>query len=396
MRLDEVTQPASIQSGQQGQSGRSPSVKIVGVGGAGVNAVRRLSQSGLTGLDFLCTNTDAASLAGAGGIKSIALGTQATRGMGAGGDPEIGRRAAEASKDALAAEFRGVDLVFIAAGMGGGTGTGAAPVVAAAARAAGAVTVGVVTTPFRFEGTRRKLTALKGILPLQGQIDTLILVNNQQLTAVASRTTSVQAAFALADQVMGRAIAGVSRIITTPGEVNIDFADIRAILRNGGMGLMGIASAGGERRVVDAARSALTNPLVDMPAKGAKGVLYFITAGPDVTLGEITDAGSYIAGIADPNAHIFFGLNTDAARQPGGEVEVVIIATHLPQEHLIGGPPQVKTSLASAMDPLRSTIPLFQAGSHAPPFLGPQDRDEHPGGTSGRAFGEWPGSRGFS
>ena len=340
----------------------SASIKVVGVGGGGVNALRRMGQNAIPGVDMLCVNTDAASLDAARDIKSIMLGSQSTRGQGAGGNPEVGRRAAEESKEQLLAEFRGYDLVFITAGMGGGTGTGAAPVVAAAARAAGATTVGVMTTPFQFEGTKRKLAALRALLPLQGEIDTLILVNNQQLTSIVSKHTSVQAAFALADQVMVQAIASVSRIITTPGEVNIDFADIRAVLRHGGLGLIGIARADGDRRIIQAVRAALANPLVDLRLDGAKAVLYCINAGPDVTLQEITEAGSYIASAADPEAQIFFGLNTDPARQPGDEVEVVIIATHLPQDGIGSAP---ASDLASQSP---SPLSILQAAQNGQPF----------------------------
>ena len=333
-------------------------IKVVGVGGGGVNAVRRMGHETLLAADLLCVNTDAASLQAAHGVKTIMLGARSTKGQGAGGNPDMGRRAAEEARDLLLAEFRGYDLVFIAAGMGGGTGTGAAPVVAAAARAAGATTVGVMTTPFQFEGTKRKLAALKGILPLQDALDTLILVNNQQLTSIVSRHTSIQAAFALADQVIVQAIASVSRIITTPGEVNIDFADVRAVLRHGGLGLMGIASAGGNRRIIDALKAALADPLVDLRPEGAKGVLYFITAGPDVTLGEVADAGSYVAGIVDPDAQIFFGLNTDPTREPGADVEVVIIANRLPQNAWGNGPSRQASPITS----------LFRADSERPPF----------------------------
>ena len=379
MLLDEKAVAPHLYDIGGGQAIGTARIKVVGVGGAGVNAVRRVGQKALPGIELLCLNTDSASLSAAQGIRTIELGPQSTKGGGAGGDPEVGRRAAQESLAEISEEFRGIDLVFIAAGMGGGTGTGAAPVVAAAARSAGAVTVGVVTTPFQFEGTKRKLTALKGLLPLQEHIDTLIMVNNQELASAAGRNASVQTAFALADGVMVQAILAVSRIITTPGEVNIDFADIRSVLRSGGLGLMGIGRAEGDRRLINAVRAALAHPLVDLKAHGARGVLYFISAGPDVTLGEITDAGAYIASMADPEAQIFFGLNTEPNRGPGAEVEVVIIATHLPQDGFGGGNVPFRRIPASG-----PTLSFFQADERPPSADRPRGQDD------------WPSTRAFS
>lgn len=356
MILDSQSTPSS----EQGLG--TVRIKVVGVGGAGVNALRRMASSPIPGVELLCINTDATSLESVSGIDSIVLGASCTRGLGAGGNPEVGKRAAEEAADEVRRQFHGVDLVFIAAGMGGGTGTGASPVIASLAREMGAVTVGVVTTPFKFEGSKRKLTALKGLLPLREQIDTLILVDNQRLSAVVDKNTSMRDAFVLADRAVTQAILSVARIINIPGEVNVDFADVRAVVRDGGMGLMGIARGEGERRLINAAKTALANPLVDIKPEGAKSVLFFIDAGPDLTLSEVTDAGSYITSIAAPDAQIYFGLRTDPQRREGHEVEVMIIATHLASDGNADG-------IVGALDQLRATVPIYSSQGELPPFF---------------------------
>lgn len=338
-------------------------IKVVGVGGGGVNVVRRMSKSKIPGVDLLCVNTDVCSLQGVTEIKTIALGERVTRGLGAGGNPTVGRRAAEEAQSQLKSEMQGADLVFIAAGMGGGTGTGAAPVVAQLAQEAGALTVAVVTTPFRFEGNRRKNTALDGLKPLREVIDTLIVVSNDHLMTAVKQNTSVKEAFTMADQVMVEAILGVSNIINTPGEVNIDFADIKTVIQRGGLGLMSIGHGEGDRRLVKAARSALANPLVDVKAEGAKCVLFVVNGGPDVTLAEMNDAGAYIAGVADPEAQIFFGMHTDTQMR-GGEVEIIIISTHLPTQKGYD-----KAQEPDSLKRLRATVPIFEADADVPPFL---------------------------
>ena len=337
-------------------------IKVVGVGGGGVNAIRRLSATAIPGVELLGVNTDALSLYDAAGVQTITIGEQATRGLGTGGDPTIGRRAAEETRERLRSCLQDADMVFITAGMGGGTGTGAAPVVASLAKEAGAVTIGVVTIPFDFEGSRRMAVATDGLGPLRDSIDTIIPVSNERLVSLVNRYTSMHEAFTMADQVMVQAIMAVSRAINIPAEVNVDFADIRAVLENGGTGLMGIGHGAGERRVLKAAQDALSNPMLDVSADGARSVLFVVAGGPDLTLNEMSEAGSYISGFADPSAEIFFGMHTDESRDEEAEVELVMIATRLPEP----GPEEEEPE---EIRQLRTTIPIYEADANLPPFL---------------------------
>ena len=338
-------------------------IKVVGVGGGGVNAIRRMSSTRVPGVEYVFVNTDVVSRQGVAGVPAIPLGERLTRGLGAGGNPMVGRHAAQETQERLRAHLKGADLVFIAAGMGGGTGTGAAPVVAEYAKEAGAITVAVVTTPFGFEGNKRMTTASNGLKPLQEMIDTLIVVSNDRLMSSVSRGTSVRQAFSMADQVMVRAILGVSRIINTPGEVNVDFADIRVIVKGGGQGIMGIGQGEGEDRVLKAAKAALEHPLVDIKAQGARAVLFVVTGGPDVTIGEMTEAGTYISSVADPDAQIFFGMHTEQGRKANGPVEMVLIATHLPPQGDRWRPE------SEEIRKLKATVPIYEAEQEVPPFL---------------------------
>ncbi len=339
-------------------------IKVAGVGGGGVNAIRRMAGTQVPGVELLCVNTDTSSLGSVPDVTTVAIGEQRTRGLGAGGNPGIGRSAAEETQERLRAHLEGADLVFIAAGMGGGTGTGAAPIVAQIAREAGALTVGVVTTPFGFEGSKRKQVAAKGLQPLREIIDTLIVVSNDRLLSAVDRHTSVQEAFGLADRVMVHAMLGVSRIINEPGDVNIDFADICAVIEKGGLGLMAIGIGDGDRRVLKAAKSALANPLLDVSAEGARGLLFVVSGGPDVTLGEMGEAGTFISEVVDPEAQIFFGMTTDAERSPGRDVEMVLIATRLPRQPQYEGPAEPES-----VRRLKATVPIYQAETDLPPFL---------------------------
>jgi cell division protein FtsZ len=328
-------------------------IRVVGVGGAGVNAVKRMGGTPVLGVELLCVNTDAAQLQTVAGVATLAIGPQTTHGLGSGGNPEVGRRAAEESRMELRKRIEGADLVFIASGMGGGTGTGAAPVVARVAKEAGALAVAIVTTPFGFEGGRRQRNADAG-LEVLGQIaDTMIVVSNERLLTVIQRKTTVRDSFSRADQVMMGAILAVSRIVNVPGDINLDFADLEAVLSRGGMGVVAVGQAAGPQRMLNAVKKAVENPLVERSAHGAKGLMFAITGGPDLTLHELSEAGNYIAGIADPDANITFGVHVDPDRPKSGDVEAILIATRLPpgeQPHEAPSPLSVaeKVKLATA------------------------------------------------
>ena len=306
-------------------------IKVVGVGGGGVNAVRRMSAVELPGMELLCVNTDASSLDFSYGIPSMIIGGDVTKGLGTGGDPEVGWQAAKQSRDAIAVELDGADLVFIAAGMGGGTGTGAAPLVAQIAAEIGAVTVAVVTTPFKFEGPRRNASARDGLGPLRAAAVIVIVVSNDRLLSSVERTTSVRDSFGRADQVMVDAITSLSRIINVAGDVNVDFADIRTVVSGGGLGLMAMGTGEGQGRVIRALEAALDSPLLAASANGAAAVIYSVSGGPDLTMDEIQEAGHYVSRIADPDAEIFFGVHMDPNKLSGEPVEVILVATRLPE-----------------------------------------------------------------
>ena len=306
-------------------------IKVVGVGGGGVNAVRRMSSLDIPGLQLLCVNTDALALDRTNGVPSMVIGGDVTHGLGAGGDPEVGRRAAVASREEIAEELAGADLVFIAAAMGGGTGTGAAPLVAEVAAEIGALTVAVATTPFKFEGVRRNGSARDGLDALRTAADTVVVISNDRLLAETRSTASVGESFTHADQVMIDAITSLSRIINTSGDVNIDFADIRAVVSGGGLGLMGTGSGEGDDRVVAALQAVFDSPLLSVSPSGASSMIYFVSGGPDVTMREIHDAGRYLSRVAGPDADIFFGLHTDSKKGTGAPVDVVLIATRVPE-----------------------------------------------------------------
>lgn len=300
-------------------------IKVVGVGGGGCNAVNRMIESGVTGIEFWAINTDAQALALAGAQKRLQVGQKLTRGLGAGGNPAIGQKAAEESRDEIAQALDGTDLVFITAGMGGGTGTGAAPIVAEIAKEMGALTVGVVTRPFTFEGRRRTTQAEEGINALQGRVDTLIVIPNNKLLSVISEQTPVQEAFRIADDILRQGVQGISDIITIPGLVNVDFADIRAVMADAGSALMGIGIGSGKSRSREAAVAAISSPLLESSIEGARGVVFNITGGSDLTLHEVNTAAETIYEVVDPNANIIFGAVIDERMQ--GEIRITVIAT---------------------------------------------------------------------
>ena len=300
-------------------------LKVIGVGGGGTNAVNRMIDAGLTGVEFIAINTDAQALLMSDADVKIHIGSKVTRGLGAGADPEVGRAAAAETRDELKDALKGADMIFVTAGEGGGTGTGAAPAVAELGREIGALTVGVVTKPFAFEGRVRSERAEVGINQLRDWVDTLIVIENDRLLQVVERKTSVVEAFRLADDVLRQGVQGITDLITVPGLVNLDFADVRTIMREAGSALMGIGSAAGENRAAEAARVAVSSPLLESSIEGATGILLNVTAGPDVGLFEVNEAAEVVTAAADANAMVIFGAVIDASM--GDEVRVTVIAT---------------------------------------------------------------------
>jgi cell division protein FtsZ len=342
-------------------------IKVIGVGGGGCNAVNRMIDSGLAGIEFWTVNTDAQALTHSATSNALQIGQKLTRGLGAGGNPAIGQKAAEESRDELAATLEGADLVFITAGMGGGTGTGAAPVVAEVAKEAGALTVGVITRPFTFEGRRRTSQAEDGLLALQESVDTLIVIPNDKLLSVISEQTPVQEAFRYADDILRQGVQGISDIITIPGLVNVDFADVRAVMADAGSALMGIGVGSGKSRAREAAIAAISSPLLETSIDGAAGAVFNITGGSDLTLHEVNAAAEIIYEAVDPNANIIFGAVIDDRLQ--GEVRITVIATGFNAE-LVNAP--VSTASSSRVTPLKRTT------TTTPPVSAPPDANEPP------------------
>lgn len=301
------------------------SIKVIGVGGGGSNAVNRMVEAGLKGVEFIAINTDAQALERAKVDVRVRIGDNLTKGLGAGANPEIGLQAATESKDEIVSVLKGADMVFITAGMGGGTGTGATPFIAQLAREQEALTVAVVTKPFSFEGKIRAAQAEKGLANLREQVDTLITIPNERLLQVVDRNTPVIEAFRIADDVLRQAVQGISDLITVTGLINVDFADVRTIMSQAGSALMGIGVARGENRAVDAAKAAISSPLLETSIEGATGVLLNITGGADLGLYEVHDAAAVITEAAEPDANIIFGAVIDDSIQD--EVRVTVIAT---------------------------------------------------------------------
>jgi cell division protein FtsZ len=300
-------------------------IKVVGVGGGGSNAVNRMIRSKLRGVEFVAINTDLQALNNSEAQVKMHIGRKLTRGLGAGGNPTVGAEAAEESREELSKLLHDCDMVFVTAGMGGGTGTGAAPIVAEIARQLGALTIGVVTKPFRFEGVKRQKSAEEGIVGLQQRVDTLITIPNERLMAVVDKKTPITDAFKIADDVLRQGVQGISDLIVFPGLINLDFADVKAIMSGQGAALMGIGFGSGDTRAADAARDAVASPLLETTIAGAKGILLNITGGPDLTLHEVNEAAQMVAESADPEAQIIFGTVIDERLQ--GEVKVTVIAT---------------------------------------------------------------------
>src|SRR5690242_16455034 len=299
-------------------------IKVVGVGGGGTNAVNRMVDAGLTGVEFVAVNTDAQALLMCDADVKIHIGAKATRGLGAGADPTIGHQAAMESRDELKEALKGADMIFVTAGEGGGTGTGGAPVVAELARELEALTVGVVTRPFSFEGRRRADQAERGIEALRDVVDTLIVIENNRLLQVVEKHTSIVDSFRMADDILRQGVQGITDLITVPGLVNLDFADVRTIMSEAGSALMGIGAASGTNRAAEAARAAVSSPLLEASIEGATGILLNITGGPDIGLFEVNEAAEVVTSAADQNANVIFGAVIDDAA--GDKVRVTVIA----------------------------------------------------------------------
>jgi cell division protein FtsZ len=300
-------------------------IKVVGVGGGGGNAVNRMIAAGLRGVEFIAVNTDIQALYLSEAGSKVQIGGKLTKGLGAGANPEVGRKAAEESREAIERCLQGSDMVFVTAGMGGGTGTGAAPLIAEVARKTGALTVGVVTRPFSFEGKRRQLQAEQGIKELKDKVDTLIVIPNDRLLQVVDKKTPILEAFRIADDVLRQGVQGISDLIAVPGLINLDFADVKTIMAERGAALMGIGLGRGDNRTIDAASAAISSPLLETSIEGARVVLLNITGGADLGLFEVNEAADIVAKAADPEANIIFGAVID--KNMKDEVRVTVIAT---------------------------------------------------------------------
>jgi len=311
-------------------------IKVVGVGGSGSNAVNYMVQSGITGVEFIAVNTDAQDLQTSAAKKKIHVGKNVTRGLGTGMDIDVGRDSAEATREEIQESLKGADMVFIAGGEGGGTCTGAAPVIANISRDLGALTVGVVTKPFSFEGAQRIRLAAQGIEDLKKEVDALIIIPNDRLIATSNKETTLGSAFAQCDEVLRSAVQGISDLIIKPGIINLDFADIKAILRNAGSALMGIGFASGEKRAEKAATMAINSPLLDISINGAKGVLFAISGGDDLTMLEVQDAAKIITESVDKDAKIIFGAIKDDKLKKG-EIKITVIASGFPENSVSVG-----------------------------------------------------------
>lgn len=314
-------------------------IRVVGVGGSGGNAINHMVSSKVRGVEFVAVNSDAQDLHRSLAKRKIHIGKNLTRGLGTGMNPELGKRAGEETRQEIQEALQGSDMVFITCGMGGGTGTGAAPVVAKIAKEVGALTVGVVTKPFLFEGAQRKEIAERGLAELKKEVDAFIVIPNDKLLAIAEQNTSAKAAFALADEILREAVEGVSDIITTPGDINTDFNDIKAIMEDAGPALMGIGIAEGEKRATEAAQKAVNSPLLDISISGAKGILFVVAGADDMGIMEVQEAAKVINESVDKNARVIFGMMRDDKLKKG-QIRIIVIATGFPESasHATSGP----------------------------------------------------------
>jgi cell division protein FtsZ len=353
-------------------------IKVVGVGGAGGNAVNRMIAGNMSGVEFWAMNTDAQVLDMSHCPNRVQLGQKITRGLGAGGNPTMGQKSAEESRDDIMAALDGADMVFITSGMGGGTGTGAAPIVASIARDLGALTVAVVSRPFLFEGRRRQQQAHEGLEALREAVDTLIVIPNDKLLDVVERRTSMQEAFRIADDILLRGVQGISDIITVPGMINVDFADVKAIMSNSGSAIMGIGRGSGEGRALEAARMAVNSPLLETSIDGAQGVIFNVSGGADMTLHEVNEAAEIVYEAVDKDANIIFGSVIDDRLQ--GELQITVIATGF---ELRLPPGQHRQTSASVKTPFET---VYQGGQNAAAAQAQQNGLHLPGGNTAGAM----------
>jgi len=315
------------------RAGQAARIKVVGIGGGGGNALSfMITEGGINGVEFISVNTDAQALLNNKATVKIQIGENLTKGLGSGGDPEVGRQAAEESKERLKEDLSGADMIFLACGEGGGTGTGAAPVIAEIAKESGALTIAVVTKPFEFEGSKRKFSADEGIIHLKEKVDTLIVVPNQRILNIIDKKTPILEAFKKIDAVLHQGVKGIAELITTPGLINVDFADIRTIMQGSGTALMGVGVGSGDKRAIAAIKQAISSPLLDISIEGAKGVLFNVVGGPDMTMSEVDEAASIIAKSVDPDADIIFGAVIDDKMMD--QIKVTIIATKFDDNRL--------------------------------------------------------------
>jgi cell division protein FtsZ len=334
-------------------------IKVIGVGGGGGAAVERMIKSKVQGIEFVAVNTDAQALHFSHAQRKLHIGKQTTRGLGAGADPEVGRKAAEESEKEIAELLKGSDMVFITLGAGGGTGTGAAPIIAAAAKDTGALVVGIATKPFTFEGERRRRIADQGIVELKETVDTLITIPNDRLLQMIDRKTSLLDAFSVVDDVLRQGVQGISDLITIHGLINLDFADVKAIMSNAGSALMGIGRASGDNRAIEAARQAIDSPLLEVSVDGAKGVLFNITGGRNMSMHEIDEAAKTITGAVDPDANIIFGAVLDESLDD--DIKITVVATgfdntnrrDIVRQHLTDEADELEPAFASPVMPER-------------------------------------------
>ncbi|HVX44625.1 MAG TPA: cell division protein FtsZ [Mycobacteriales bacterium] len=358
-------------------------IKVVGIGGGGVNAVNRMIEVGLKGVEFIAINTDAQALLMSDADVKLDVGRELTRGLGAGANPEVGRQAAEDHREEIEEVLKGADMVFVTAGEGGGTGTGGAPVVANIARKLGALTIGVVTRPFTFEGKRRKTSADDGIESLRNECDTLIVIPNDRLLQISDANVSVMDAFKSADQVLLSGVQGITDLITTPGLINLDFADVKSVMSGAGSALMGIGSARGDNRAVTAAEMAVASPLLEASMDGAHGVLLSVSGGSDLGLFEINESASLVADAAHPDANIIFGAVIDDAL--GDEVRVTVIAAGFD-----GGAPTYKKAEPARSEPAANSTTSRPAGSNGASPARPATENSRPLGGLGSSSAPAP------
>ncbi len=350
-------------------------IKVIGVGGGGVNAVNRMIEAGLKGVEFVAVNTDTQALLLSDADEKLDIGQDLTRGLGAGSDPEVGRAAAEAHVDEIRDILNGADMVFITAGKGGGTGTGAAPVIAEIAKSQGALTIGVVTRPFAFEGRRRSVQAEQGIVKLKEKVDTIIVIPNDRLLSVANNDTSVIGAFRIADEILLQGVQGITELITTPGLINTDFADVRTVMADAGSSLMGIGTGRGEGRAVTAARAAISSPLLEASIENARGVLLSIAGGADLGLLEVNEAAEVVHAVAHQDANIIFGAVID--NDMGDDVRVTVIAAGFDRWDKKNQPSSTTTTATSRRETRSSSqsdkVPIVDVFASPDEDLNPDD-----------------------